>query len=465
MVTNHLKQDIIMADGSGCLINIAEITNHGNIHLREKAVDILQHVLVATNPYYAAKRLVRLNGDFLSIDDLSLDLHNYEHIYILGAGKATGLIAKALEEILGNRISDGLVILRHGDQTKLSYTRIMFGAHPIPDIHGFEATRSMLEMARRFTKRDLVFAAITGGSSALMPQPVDGVTLQEKQLVNQLLLDCGADIREINAVRKHLSQIKGGWLAKAILPATLINLTVSDVIGNPLDYITDPTVEDTSTFEDARRVITHYDLWKDLPPSAAVYLKNSGDLEETPKSFSGEPIHSFILTDGEAACAGAAEKASALGFSPSILTTMVKGEAKDCGTMFAAIAREVAIHHRPIKPPCAIIAGGENTVTIQSTKGSGGPNQEFVLSASLDIAGFENILIAAIDTDGIDGSTLAAGGMVDGLTVKSAEKIGLDIPIALRDHNSYTILHILDDTIFTGFTGTNVNDLKLILVE
>ncbi len=454
-----------MADASSSITNTAEITNHGNHNLRLKAVDILENALLASNPYFATMKTVRLAGDLLSIDDFSIDLRKFEHIYILGAGKATGLIAKALEEILGSRISDGLVVLRHGDLTKLGYARVMFGAHPIPDLDGYEAARRMLEMAQQFTERDLVFAAISGGSSALLPQPVDGVTLQEKQLVNQLLLECGADIKEINAVRKHLSQIKGGWLAKTIFPATLINLTVSDVIGNPLDYITDPTVEDTSTFEDARQVITRYDLWKELPFSVAEYLRNSGEQQETPKSFSGEPIHSFILTDGGAACVGAAEKAAELGFSPLILTTMLKGEAKDCGSMFASIAREAATFGRPIRPPCAIIAGGENTVTLNSHKGSGGPNHEFALSASLDIAGFNNILVAAIDTDGIDGSTEAAGGMVDGMTAIDAQQMGLDIPIALRDHNSYTILHLLEDVILTGYTGTNVNDLKLILVE
>ena len=454
-----------MADGMGRIKNFDEITQHGNVQLRKKAVDILQYALMASNPYYAVKKIIKLNGDVLSIQDFSIDLQKFERIFILGAGKATGLIAHALEEILGERITDGLVVLRHGDQTRLSHTRIMFGAHPIPDVHGYEAAKQLLEMAQGFTERDLVFAGISGGSSALLPLPIEGITLQEKQLVNQLLLGCGADIKEINAVRKHLSQIKGGWLAKAILPATLINLTVSDVVGNALDYITDPTVADTSTFEDARKVITHYDLWHSLPHTVTDYLSKSGPEQETPKDFSGEPIYTFILTDGEAACLGAAERAAQLGFSPMILSTMVKGEAKDCGTMFAAIAKEVAVYQRPVHAPCAILAGGENTVTIQTCKGTGGPNQEFALSASSDISGFENILIAAIDTDGIDGSTQAAGGMVDGSTVKNAQEKGLDIPIALRDHNSFTILHILDDIVFTGYTGTNVNDLKLILVE
>jgi glycerate-2-kinase len=206
-------------------------------------------------------------------------------------------------------------------------------------------------------------------------------------------------------------------------------------------------------------------LWEKLPTSVVSYLRDSGPEQETPKDFSSEPLHTFILTDGEAACLGAAERASQLGFSPMILSTMIKGEAKDCGTVFASIAKEASLYHRPIYPPCAIIAGGENTVTILSCKGTGGPNQEFALSASLDIKGFENILIAGVDTDGIDGSTQIAGGMVDGFTANCAEMLGLDISTALRDHDSFTALKTTGDIIATGYTGTNVNDLKLILVQ
>ena len=454
-----------MLNHIGSITNLDVLTGHGNAPLRQVAADIIQHALLASNPYYAVKRMVQLEGEILSINDFSIDLGQFKRIFIIGAGKATGLIAKALEEILEDRITDGLVVLRHDDQVELNHTRILFGAHPIPDVHGFEAAKALLAMAKTFTKDDLVFAGISGGSSALLPLPVDGISLPEKQLVNQLLLGCGADIQEINAVRKHLSQIKGGLLARAIFPATLINLTVSDVVGNPLDYITDPTVADTSTFQDARRVITSYRLWEKVPPSVASYLRNSGAEQETPKDFSREPLHTFILTDGEAACLGAAERAAQLGFAPMILSTMVKGEAKDCGTIFAAIAKEAALYHRPICPPCAIIAGGENTVTILSCKGTGGPNQEFTLSASLDIKDFENIVIAAVDTDGIDGSTQIAGGMVDGQTAVLAEKTGLDIPAALRDHDSFSALNTTGDIVVTGYTGTNVNDLKLILVQ
>ncbi len=454
-----------MADGSGLIKQPQVLTGHGNRQLRQKAVEIIENALVASNPYFAIKKRLSLAGETLLIDDFAIDLKQFQRIFVIGAGKATGLIAKALEELLGERITGGLVVLRHGDQVDLSRVRAVFGAHPIPDVHGHEGAKSLLALAKSFTKDDLVLAGISGGSSALLPLPVDGISLPEKQLVNKLLLSCGADIEEINAVRKHLSQIKGGWLAKAIFPATLINLTVSDVIGNPLDYITDPTVPDTSTFEDARRVISHYGLWEKLPPSVVAYLKNSGAKEETPKDFSGQPLHTFILTDGESACLGAAETALGLGFTPLILSTFIKGEAKDCGAMFAAIAREIITYNRPLSVPCAIIAGGENTVTIVSSKGTGGPNQEFALSASLDIKNRSNIVIAAVDTDGIDGSTDASGGLVDGLTAVAAEAQNIDIYSAMRDHDSYSALCALGDIVRTGYTGTNVNDLKLILVE
>lgn len=453
-----------MANGLEMIRNRDVLTGHGNQELRGKAVEIIESALVASNPYFAIKKRVSLAGEVLHIDEFSIDLRFFQRIFVVGAGKATGLIAQALEELLGDRITGGLVVLRYGDQFNLSHIQVQFGAHPIPDEGGHEGARRMLEMAKTFTAKDLVFAGISGGSSALLPLPVEGISLPDKQLVNKILLSCGADIEEINAVRKHLSRIKGGWLAIAIFPATLINLTVSDVIGNPLDYITDPTVPDTSTFQDARRVVTHYDLWEKLPASVVDYLKNSGEKQETPKDFTGQPLHTFILTDGESACLGAAEKAAELGFTPLILSTFVKGEAKDCGTMFASIAKEIITYRRPLAPPCAIIAGGENTVTIQVSKGTGGPNQEFALSASLDIKNRPNIVIAAVDTDGIDGSTDASGGLVDGFTVDAIGAQGVDLLSCLRYHDSYSALTAAGDIVKTGYTGTNVNDLKLILV-
>ena len=323
----------------------------------------------------------------------------------------------------------------------------------------------MYQMAGECSRRDLVLACITGGSSALLPLPVDGISLEDKKKVNQILLFSGADITQINAIRKHLSRIKGGWLAKRLLPATVVNLTVSDVVGDPLDYITDLTVPDTSTFDDARRVMDEFDLWDKFPPSACAYLRNGGPAQETPKDFSGQPVYSYIIVPEAAACLGAAQRAAELGFEPMILTTMLKGEAKDTGSFLASIGHEIKHYDRPLKKPCAIIAGGENTVTISGSYGTGGPNQEFALAAGVEISGQHNMVIVSLDTDGTDGPTSIAGGMVGGDTLPAAHARGLDIKKALRAHDVTPMLEQLGEAIITGHTGTNVNDLKFLLVE
>jgi len=446
------------------------LTSHGNIALRKAAVEIIEYALQAANPYPAVRRLVQLDGHLLSVGDLVFDLKRYERIFVLGAGKASLPIAQALEDILGDRISDGLFVLKHGSRADLNRTagsppRVIYAAHPVPDENGHRGAQAMMEMAEGFAKNDLVFAGISGGSSALLPLPVEGVSLADKQKVNQVLLHCGADIIEINAVRKHLSRIKGGWLAKAILPATLVNVTVSDVVGDPLDYITGPTVADTSTFDDARGVLDRYELWAAFPKSAADYLRSGGEAQETPKDFGDAPIYTFLIVDSAAACLGAAERAAELGYEPMILTTMLKGEAREAGTFFAAIANEIVRFGRPMSAPCAIVAGGENTVTILGECGRGGPNQELALSACLDLVGLENVVLAAIDTDGTDGPTDLAGGIVDGSTLPAAQAKGIDVFRALHDHDASRVLQELGDAIVTGHTGTNVNDLRLLLVK
>ena len=444
------------------------LTSHGNIALRKAAVEIIEYALQAANPYPAVRRLVQLDGHLLSVGDLVFDLKRYERIFVLGAGKASLPIAQALEDILGDRISDGLFVLKHGSRADLNRTKVIHAAHPVPDENGHKGAQAMMEMAEGFAKNDLVFVGISGGSSALLPLPVEGVSLADKQQVNQVLLHCGADIIEINAVRKHLSRIKGGWLAKAILPATLVNLTVSDVVGDPLDYITGPTVADTSTFDDARGVLDRYKLWEAFPESAADYLRSGGEAQETPKDFGDAPIHTVLIVDSTAACLGAAERAAELGYRPMILTTMLKGEAREGGTFFAAIANEIVRFGRPMSAPCAIVAGGENTVTIPDKYGKygegGGPNQEFALSACLDLVGLENVVLVAIDTDGTDGPTDLAGGIVGGRTLPAAKAKDIDVFRALHDHDASRVLQEIGDAVITGHTGTNVNDLRLLLV-
>lgn len=446
--------------------NRVELTSHGYKKGREAAINIIEHTLCAADPYAATKNLINLQGETLTAGSLHFDLSRRGNVYVLGAGKATLPIAKALEEILGERITEGLIIVKRGQDGTLKKIKIRRASHPIPDKEGFEAAKDIKKIAEKAQQNDIVFCAITGGSSALMPLPVSSISLEGKRRINELLLASGATIREINAVRKHLSDIKGGKLALSIFPAEIINLTVSDVTEDPLDYITDPTVPDTSTFSEAISVLKKYNLWDKFPKSAIYYLQNATPESETPKDF-GEfkpLVHSFTLIKSKTICEAAAEKAKELGFTPLILTTMLEGESREVGVVFAGIAKEIKHSNRPLPPPCAIIAGGETTVKIDSKCGEGGPNQEFTLSAALQLASYDKVIIAALDTDGTDGPTNIAGGLIDNSTVKRAKENSFDIFKHLSEHDTSPILLSLGDAIVTGSTGTNANDLKILLV-
>jgi glycerate 2-kinase len=447
------------------ITNHDALASHGNTASRKVSIDILEHALEAANPYSAVMRMLKLDGDEVTIGGLQLNLNDYERIFILGAGKASLGIAQALEDLLGDRISDGLFVLKQGSQAELQRARVIYASHPYPDENSHLAGQGMMALAKTFTENDLVFAGITGGSSALLVLPVEELTFEEIRQVNQVLILSGADIFSINCVRKHLSRIKGGWLADQIFPATLVNLTVSDVVGDKLDYITDPTVSDTSTFDDARRVMDAYNLWDEFPASVSAYLRNADDLKETPKDFGEFPLHTFVISPGDAACVGAFERAEELGLNAMILTSTLTGEAREAGTIFASIGKEILDFGRPLRAPCAVIAGGENVVTIGANNyGCGGPNLEFALSAAVEIAGLGNIVVSSIDTDGLDGITQTAGGMVDGFTLADAMERGLDPIKALNTHDTEGVISRVGDAVITGLTGTNVNDLKLLLV-
>ncbi len=448
--------------------NAAELLSHGNRVLRKTALDIIAHALAGADPYKAARALVEVQDDTLAVGDLRFGLSPDRRIFLVGAGKATFPIAKALEDILTDRITDGVIVCKYGQQGSLSRAKLHLAGHPIPDESGWEASHKALALARQTRPGDIVLGCVTGGSSALFPFPVKGVTLEDKKSVNKLLLNCGANIIEINAVRKHLSQIKGGRLAKTIHPqAHLINLTVSDVIGDPLDYITDPTVPDTSTFGDARATLTKYDLWEKVPASVAGFLKTAGPGQETPKAvdLADHNRHDFVIVKGDAACEGAAQKANALGFNTMILSTMLEGESRELGRTFAAVAREILLKLRPMAPPCVAIGGGETTVKIEGNAGQGGPNQEFACSASLEIDGIGNVVVVGLDTDGTDGPTDVAGAVVDNMTVSRARAKGVDLFASLKQHDVTPAFKKLGDTLDTGATGTNVNDLKFMIIS
>lgn len=440
------------------------LLSDGDRKLREIALQLINAALEASNPYQATKKVVHLSGDELRVGPHAYDLSKKGSIYVLGAGKATFPIAKALEELLGDRITQGVVVLKKGQTERLDRIRVIEASHPIPDSSGLRGAEEMMRLANRARADDIVFACITGGSSALLPMPVDSLSLTEKKKVNRLLLSSGASIFEINAVRKHLSKIKGGRLALAVFPAKLINLTVSDVVGDPLDYITDPTVPDTSTFEDALETLRKYDLLKKVPPSVRAYIEAADPRNESPKDFEGMSYNTFILTNSDSACNAAATAAESFGMKPMILSTMFDGESRELGRNFSAIAREIRRSQRPLKPPCVLIGGGETTVTLKCNFGRGGPNQEFVVSVILNMEGQEKFIVVGLDTDGTDGPTNVAGAMADSATFATASARGIDLHRSLKDHEVLDDLIALDEAIVTGHTGTNVNDLKFLVL-
>lgn len=446
--------------------NKEELLSHGNKRGREVALDIIEHALRAVNPYEAMKKMVYIKNDRkLIVGDLSYDLSKVGNIHVVGAGKATLPIAQALEEILRERIKKGVIIVKRGQGHKLKRIKVIEASHPIPDKAGLEGAKEIIGIAEEAKEGDIVFCAITGGASALMPLPPEGISLEDKKKVTDLLLKCGATIDEINAVRKHISAVKGGRLAKYIYPAEVINLIVIDeVAGLPWG----PTVSDTTTFEDAVRALKKYDLWERVPDSVRKYLERGmadPSLETLkPKDFEGLKVHNVILANNKIACEAAKKKGEELGFNSMILSTVLEGESREVGIVLACIAKEIEKQNRPLKPPCVLISGGETTVTIVGKAGEGGRNQELALASSLKIDGSKNIVITSIGTDGTDGPTDIAGGIVDGYTPRRARKKGIDTLKNLMEHNSSYVFRQLKDAISTGPTGTNVMDLILVVV-
>jgi glycerate-2-kinase len=447
--------------------NRRELLSHGLRKKRRSVLDIIEYALMASNPYLATKRTIRFQKRQLIINGYRIDLRKKRNVYVIGAGKATFPIAKALEEILGDKIVRGLIVVKQGQEGELERIKTIKAGHPLPDAQGFQAAKEILTIADEATYGDLVFAIITGGSSSLLSYPIAGITFEDLCKVNELLLYSGAVIQEINAVRKHISQIKGGRLALRIHPAEIVNLTVSDVIGDwkMIDCITDNTVPDRSTFEDAVTSLKKYCIWNEAPESIRNHLQKADPKLETPKTFGSIKPRTYLLMTNADACVAAVNKAQALGFNAKILSTMIEGESSEAGIVHGGIVREVEAYNRPVRLPGVLISGGETTVRIRGNHGKGGPNQEFILGFATKIGGSTQIIGASVDTDGTDGPTDVAGGMVDGLTLKRAENQALNLHESLQNHDSYSLLQALGDTIVTGSTGTNVMNLRILLVS
>ncbi|MGC8895541.1 MAG: glycerate kinase type-2 family protein [Candidatus Bathyarchaeia archaeon] len=439
-----------------------------NRKARELALKSLESALNAVDPKQIIKSKVLLKNSTLHVDKYSFDLKKFRNVYVIGGGKASGSMAEALEQVLGRIIRMGLVNVPYGSKHKTDIIKLHEASHPIPDDSGVEGTRRMLEIAENAGENDLIICLISGGGSSLMPLPRGDITINDKKKITDALLKCGATINEINTVRKNISDFKGGWLAKKAYPATILNLILSDVVGDPLDFIASgPTVPDSTTFSDAIKVLKKYGLWDKIPTSIRKVLLEGekGKIPETPKANDEafKKVFNVIIGNNRLASKTAQECLKSEGLNTLLLTATLEGEARHVGTMLASIAHEVSVSGNPIPKPAGIIAGGETTVTIIG-KGKGGRNQEIALAAALKMNGMDGAVLASISTDGIDGPTDAAGAIVDGKTLTKAAKEGLTPEEYLAENDSYNFFSKLEDLIFTGQTGTNVNDISVIIV-
>jgi glycerate 2-kinase len=435
--------------------------------LRQAALGIFTAAVRAVDPGEAVHRHLTREGSQLRIGREVLDLTKIGRIVVVGCGKAAAPMAAAVEEILDDRIARGVAVTKYSHVQPTQKIRIHEAGHPVPDDAGMVGAQAVLDHVRGLSPEDLVLVLISGGGSALTPAPVEGVTLAEKQALTKALLACGADIREMNTLRKHVSRFKGGQLARAAQPARVATLILSDIVGDPLDAIASgPTVPDPTTYADALGILDKYRIRGEIPAAIQHRLEAGarGEFPETPKP--DDPlfarVSNLIVGNNLQALEAARSEARALGFTPMILSSSIEGETREIARMHAALAREVRTSGNPLPPPACLITGGETTVTLRGT-GKGGRNQEFVLAAALDIAGLPQTVILSAGTDGTDGPTDAAGAIADGDTCARSLTAGLNPRKALDTNDAYPFFEKLGDLVITGPTKTNVMDVRLIL--
>jgi glycerate 2-kinase len=452
--------------------NNGQLVTNGETQLNQKArilaLKSLQSALNAVNPAKIVKSRILLKNSILKVNSFSFDMKKFKNVYVLGGGKASGSMAEALEQILSKYLTSGLINVPHSSKHQTKIIKLHKSGHPTPDEFGVEGASHMLQIAGQAKENDLVICLISGGGSSLMPLPRCEISIEDMRQVTEALLRCGATIDETNTVRKHISSFKGGWLAKKAHPATVLNLILSDVVGDPLDFIASgPTVPDSTTFGDAVKVLTKYGLWHKTPMAVKQVLSNGekGAIPETPKANDEafKKVHSVVVGNNRSATSAARESLDFAGLGTFLLTSVLEGEARQVGVMLASVAREIIASGNPVPKPAGVVAGGETTVTVAG-RGLGGRNQEIALAAALKLKGVDGVVVASLSTDGVDGPTDAAGAIVDGRTIVRAAKMGLNPERFLAENDSYDFFSRLNDLILTGATGTNVNDVSVVVV-
>ena len=448
---------------------------------RAFALAIFRAALAAADPRRAVHRAMSRNGNCLRVQNREYDLARVKNVYVIGFGKASATMAQAAEEILGDKITRGWVTVKYGYTAPLVTGKIHLheAGHPLLDQNSLDGTQKILEILDAATENDLIVCLISGGGSALLELPIPGISLDDLRALTDALLRCGATINEINTLRKHISQVKGGQLARRAGQAQIIALILSDVIGSPLDMIASgPTAPDPTTFADALDVIERYGLRGQIPENIAAHIERSahgapssfdfaqdGSGLDTPKAE--DPVfarvQNVIISDLTIACDAAVQTAQQLSYHSLLLSSFVQGEAREFAKLLAAIAHEINVSGRPVSKPACIVCGGETTVTLRG-KGKGGRNQEIALAAAIEIVGMCDVVILSGGTDGTDGPTDAAGAIADGETVARASAIGMDARAYLANNDAYNFFQPLGDLLMTGPTGTNVNDVTILLI-
>lgn len=442
--------------------------------MRKAAEAIFSKAVAAVNPFEALKKTLHIQNNILKIkgpegSEKSFDLDQVQRVFLIGTGKASVSMARAMEEMMNGRLTSGIIITKHGHGLPLKKTEVIEAGHPLPDQKGLEGAKKIQSLLKESGEKDLVIFLVSGGGSALLPLPSEGISLEEKEKTTQLLLDCGADIIEINTIRKHISQIKGGWLARWAYPSTVLTFILSDVVGDPLDSIASgPTVPDTSTFKEAWEILEKYDLVPKVPSSVRNHLAagREGKIDETPKPGDGvfNKVHHRLIGSNIIALRAADAEAVSLGFNTLILSSSIVGEAREVARFHGSLAKEVFSSGHPVPKPACIISGGETTVTIKG-HGKGGRNQEFVLAGAFEIMDLEKTVLLSGGTDGTDGPTDAAGAIADHTTIRRAQTLGLNAKAHLNNNDAYPFFEKLGDLLMTGPTQTNVMDVRILLME
>lgn len=457
--------------------NAQQLLQHGDTQSRQVVLELTEKTLRHLDAYERIKSIVHMEGDILCIGNKRWDLRQKRHVYLLGAGKACNHMARAVDEILGDHLTKGIAIVKIQEPIDVfRHTEVYVGGHPLPNETGYLACKEILKLVDSATADDLFIGVVSGGSSALMSCPVEGISLQDEIDTTDVMLKSGASIFEINAIRRHISQFNGGMLAKRIAGrgAELICFGISDAVASPPTgdigvpyekYRATPFGPDQTTLDDARQVIRDYAVEDRLSKTVVDYLMHAGPEAETPKSFPQNTY--FLLNTLPDSCLYAKKTAEEMGLKAYILTSFLEGESKDAGTVMASLAREIQTYGNPFPAPCVLLSSGETTTKIldnREIKGHGGPGQEMTLSFAIAAQAVPGCCLLSIDSEGTDGTTPAAGGMTDSQSYAAAQKMNVDVHAALRGHASFEALSSMEDIVMTGNTGTNLCDLNILYV-